>query len=292
MAFSRNSTMTRQISRRTAGFFATVLLAALTMGPGTGRAAGPTVALHKALYRFKMVSVRPGAGITGIDGKMYYEQNDDCDAWTTEHRFTMEYQYPEHPPVENTSHYVSFEAKDKSAFFFNSERQENGKTTEQLRGDVDIGKGGKATADYSRPPGLSYPLPKGYMLPTEQTNETIRHAERGDKFFDAVIFDGTDADGPVEINTFIGKKLTRAEIKALATGNKDIDASLLTPNAWHLRVAVFPLKDKDGMLPSYEMSLVLHDNGVVSHALVDYGVFKVDQKLVGLERLKPPACVK
>ncbi|MBI1215868.1 MAG: DUF1849 family protein [Alphaproteobacteria bacterium] len=252
--------------------------------------AGPTVALHKALYKFKMVSVHSGAGVTGIDGEMYYEQNDDCDAWTSEHRFTMEYQYPERPPVDNTSHYVSFEAKDKSAFYFNSERRENGRLSEQLRGAIVKGKDGAAKADYSRPEGLSYALPKGYMLPTQQTNETIRHAEKGDRFFDAIIFDGTDADGPVDINTYIGKKLTPAEIKALSAGNKNIDASLLSPNAWHMRVAVFPLKDKDAMEPAYEMNMILHDNGVVSHALVDYGLFKVDQTLVGLEKLKPRKC--
>jgi hypothetical protein len=250
----------------------------------------PTVSLHKALYQFKMVSVRSGAGISGIEGQMYYEQNDDCDAWTSEHRFTMEYQYPERPPVENTSHYVAFEAKDRSAFYFSSDRKQDGRLTEQLRGSILRAGDGTARADYSRPPGLSYNLPKGYMLPMQQTNETIRHAEKGDRFFDAVIFDGTDADGPVEINTVIGKKLTPAEIKALSAGNKSIDAALLTPNAWHMRVAVFPLKDTQSMLPAYEMDMILHDNGVVSHALVDYGLFQVDQKLIGLEKLTPRKC--
>lgn len=281
------------------GGFGGMMAAAAVLGALAGVAAAPpameanpVVALHKALYSFKMISVKPGAGIVGINGKMYYEQNDDCDAWTSEHRFTMEYQYPERPPVENKSQYASFEAKDHHAFYFNSDRMQDGKTVEQLRGAVDIGKDGAAKADYSRPAGLSYALPKGYMLPTQQTNETIRRAEAGDKFFDAVIFDGTDADGPVDLNTFIGAQLTPAEIKALADGNKNIDASLLSPRAWHIRVAVFPLKDKDAMTPAYEMSMVLHDNGVVSHAVVDYGMFKVEQKLVGLERLKPASCGK
>src|ERR1700722_8867554 len=54
-----------------------------------------TVALHRALYDFKLASVHSGAGISGISGRMYYEQDDNCDAWTTEHRFRVEYQYPE-----------------------------------------------------------------------------------------------------------------------------------------------------------------------------------------------------
>ncbi len=249
-----------------------------------------TVALHKALYDFKMVSVQAGAGVTGIDGRMYYEQDDNCDAWTTEHRFRVEYQYPERRPVENTSHYVAFESKDLSQFYFSSEREEDGATTEQLRGSVEKGPDGKAIAEYTRPGNLSYPLPKGYMLPTQQTNEVIRHARKGDRFFDAIMFDGTDADGPVEVNTWIGKKVTPEEIKALIGNNKNIDASLLNTDAWHVRMAVFPLKDKDSMASSYEMDMILHDNGVVSWSLVDYKSFKVEQKLLALQRLPPKKC--
>jgi hypothetical protein len=249
-----------------------------------------TVALHKALYDFRMVSVQSGAGITGIDGRMYYEQDDNCDAWTTEHRFRVEYQYPERRPVENTSHYVAFESKDLSQFYFSSEREEDGATVEQLRGAIEKNADGTAKADYARPGNLSYPLPKGYMLPTQQTNEVVRHARKGDTFFDAIMFDGTDADGPVEVNTWIGKKVTPEEIKKIVDDHKDIDASLLIPEAWHVRMAVFPLKEKDTMSSSYEMDMILHANGVVSWSLVDYKTFKVEQKLLALEKLAPKKC--
>jgi hypothetical protein len=249
-----------------------------------------TVALHKALYDFKMVSVRAGAGITDISGRMYYEQDDDCDAWTTEHRFRVKYQYSERRPVQNTSHYVAFESKDLSQFYFSSEREEDGATTEQLRGSVAKDKDGGAKADYARPGNLSYTLPKGYMLPTQQTNEVIRRARRGESFFNVVMFDGTDSEGPVEVNTYIGKKVTPEEIKAIAANNPKIDASLLVPDAWHVRMAVFPLKERDDMSASYEMDMILHDNGVVSRSLVDYRSFRVEQKLLALEKIPQKKC--
>jgi hypothetical protein len=249
-----------------------------------------TVALHKALYDFKMVSAQAGAGISGIDGRMYYEQDDDCDAWTTEHRFRVQYQYPERRPVQNTSHYVAFESKDLSQFYFSSEREEDGQTTEQLRGSVEKGADGKVKADYARPDNLSYDLPKGYMLPTQQTNEVIRLARKGGKFLDVIMFDGTDSDGPVEVSTWIGKKVTPEEIKDIVGKNKNIDASLLTPDAWHVRMAVFPLKERDDMSASYEMDMILHDNGVVSWSLVDYKSFRVEQKLLALEKIPAKKC--
>lgn len=258
------------------------------IAPAAGEA--DEMALHKALYDFKLSSVQSGAGISGISGKMYYEQDDNCDAWTTDHRFRVEYQYPERRPVENTSHYVAFESKDAKQFYYNSEREENGTTVEQLRGAVTMNDDGTAKAAYSRPDNLSYDLPKGYLLPMQHTHETIRRARAGEKVFSSIMFDGTDADGPVEINAFIGKKLDDKEIKKIADRSPKIDAALLKGDAWHVRMAVFPLKEAKDMAPAYEMELTLHANGIVSWSLVDYKAFKVEQTLLALETLPKKAC--
>jgi hypothetical protein len=248
-----------------------------------------TVALHKALYGLKLVSIQQGAGIVGIRGMMYFEQGDACDAWTTDQRFTMEYQYPERPAVNNTNRYVAWEAKNGGHFEFSSERLENGRPTEQLRGAIDPAASGGATATYTRPGDLSFALPKGYLLPTAHTNEMIRRAQAGEQMFNAVMFDGTDAEGPVSVTAVIGKKVTADEIAKLVS-SKDIDATFLPPEAWHIRMAVFPLKDTDTLLPSYEMDMILHANGVVSYALVDYRTFKIEQKLQTLTALPAPSC--
>lgn len=248
------------------------------------------VARHKAIYDFDLVSVRSGAGVTDISGKMYYEQDDSCDAWTTDHRFQVEYQYPERPSVENTSHYVAFESKDARQFYYSSEREENGRKVEQVRGSVNPNEDGTAKAAYSRPENLSYDLPKGYMLPTQHTNEIIRHARAGDVIFNAVMFDGTDADGPVTVSAFIGKQLTPAELNKIYAGNSEIDPSLLGGQAWRVRLAVFPIKEEKAMTSAYEMDLVLHDNGVVSWSLVDYHSFKIEQKMLALQKLPAKKC--
>lgn len=260
------------------------------LAPAIGTQQPVDFAAHKALYNLKMVAVETSAGITGVSGQMYYEQDDTCDAWTSEHRFATEYQYPERRPVKNTNHYVSWEAKDGNNFYFNSERQEGRDTTELLRGSVQKNSDGTGKAVYARPGSTSYDLPKGYILPMAHTNELIRRARSGEKFFDAVLFDGTDEGGPVEINTFIGKKVSAEEIKTLAEKNNKIDQELLVPEAWRVRMAVFPLEDKENMSPSYEMNMILHANGVVSYALVDYKNFEVEQSLSALEKLPTKPC--
>lgn len=260
---------------------------------------------HRAIYDFKLSAVESGAGISGIRGKMFYEQKDECDAITSEHRFNAEYQYPERPAVLTTSKYSSWEGKGGRQFYFNSDRADNGVMTEQLRGGIEQGAEKKDDkAVYSKPEETRYDLPEDYFLPVAHTSEIIRRAKQGETIFNAVVFDGTDADGPVEINTIIGKKATADEIAAIAkqaegaSNDEDnkiarpakIDAALLVPEAWHVRMAVFPLKNNEDMLPSYEMDIILHANGVVSKVVVDYRVFKVAQTLRGLEPVKNKPC--
>lgn len=248
---------------------------------------------HKAIYDFRMLGLSSGAGLSDIRGSMFYEQGDACDAWTTDHRFTSEYFYPERPSVLNASQYAAWEAKDKSLFQFNSERQENKVDSKQLRGAVELRADGTATAQFTRPPELTFELPSGYYLPTQHTIEIIRRAQAGDKIVHGVLFDGTDDEGPVEVNTFITRPATAEELAAIAARNAKIDKTLLIPEAWHVRMAVFPLitpEGEDGSTASYEMDMVLHANGVISEAIVDYKQFQVAQRLDALEALPAPNC--
>ncbi len=263
--------------------------AAAAVPPAARPAASlPEFAPHRARYDMRMVAVSSGAGLSDIRGSMMYEQDDTCDAWTTDHKFTIEYSYPERPSTVNTTHYVSWEAKDQSQFQFNSDRTENGNPVEQLRGSVTRDADGSATAEFVRPQDLYFELPKGYVLPSFHTSEIIRAAQDGRKTYHAILFDGTDKEGPVEVNAIITRKLTPDDVmKSLPAGappdGKTMDKKLLSGDAWLVRMAVFPTQDDENMSPTYEMDLVLHANGAVSHVLVDYKSFKVEQVLTAIE---------
>lgn len=253
--------------------------------------ADPAVALHKAIYQLKTDSVTSGSGIIGVEGKMYFETDDACDAWTTDQRFTTEYQYPESRSVLNTNHYVSWESKDQKTFQFSSERQEDGEVVELLRGKALRNVDGSGKAEYTRPKPMTFDLPIGYFLPTAHTNDMINKAKAGEKVFHAVMFDGTDAEGPVEMTVVVGNKVTPDEIKKIiAKAPGKVEPALLSPEAWHMRLALFSLKEEEEITPAYEMSMILHDNGVVSEAVVDYKTFRVAQTLEALERLPDKKC--
>ncbi len=272
-------------------FLSGALLAAVTLPvQAAAKPEMPHIAFYKAIYAMNLVSTAPNSIVTGVGGEMYYEQDDTCHAWTTEQRLATRYDYRSGASVNDAARYAAFESKDGKHFSFNAEHQEDGKTDQQISGSVTRAANGAGNAVYTRPDGTQYALPKGYFLPVAHTAAIIRRAEAGEHFFSAVLFDGTDAAGAAETSVFIGRQETAAERKEIAGADKYIDAKLLAPKAWHVRIAVFPLEDKWASTPAYEMDMILASNGVVSHAVVHYKNFAVEQRLTALQPLPAAHC--
>ena len=238
---------------------------------------------HKALYDIKMVARHSGSQVLDIKGQMTYEWKPSCEAWITDHHFKLDYDYTDNPPMEVISDFSTYEAFDGKNFNFSSRRQRDGQLYEELRGSSTA-----AQASYSMPEGVTFDLAPGTLFPMAHTVETLERLKAGDKFFNAVIFDGSDTEGPVEINAFLGKP-----VNAMAgiTPSPELDAALVNTPAWNVRMAFFPL-NKPEAGSDYEMSVVIHDNGVISDMLVEYGDFSVTQKLAAVERLEPASCVE
>lgn len=253
--------------------------------PGTAFAAGPPVP-HKALYDIDLVSTSSGSQIINISGRMFYESKPGCDAWTTDHRFDLNYEYADSPSMHIQSDFSTYEPYDGSGLNFSSRRRRDGTLYQELRGKATIEQGKEGQAVFTMPDNLRYDLEEGTLFPMAHTLEMIEKARSGQKFFTATVFDGSDEEGPIEINSFIGKKANAlAEIRP----SKDIDMSLVNTPAWNVRMAVFPVMS-DEATADYEMDMVFHENGVISDMLIEYDNFSVTQKLVALEKLTVDAC--
>lgn len=254
---------------------------ALAVGPDVASALAP----HKALYDIDLVATRSGSQIINISGKMFYEWKPACDAWMTDHRFNLFYEYADSPGMNITSDFSTFESFDGKTFDFSSRRKRDGTLYQELRGRAVV-DGDMHEANFTMPEGLKYDLAAGMMFPMGHTLEMVKQARAGKKFFSATVFDGSDEEGPIEINTFIGKPVNAmAEIKP----SKDLDMTLLNTPAWNVRMAVFPTENPEEN-SDYEMSMIFHDNGVISDMLIEYDDFSVTQKLVAIERLEGDKC--
>lgn len=256
----------------------------LTLAGLPAQAAGPdalarSLAPHKALYDITLVATHSGSQVLNIKGKMAYEWKPVCDAWITGHKFQIFYEYADSPGMRITSDFSTYEMFDGKGYDFASRRYRDGTLYQEIRGAADSKK-----ALYSQPEGVSHDLKKGTLFPMGHTMELIRRAKAGDKFYAAQVFDGSDEDGPIEINTFIGKKN-----KNDRQGGKKIDESLLKGDAWKMRMAVFKAEQQEEE-SDYEMDIVFHDNGIISDMIIEYDDFSVRQSLVALEKVTAEAC--
>ncbi|MGQ0526557.1 MAG: EipB family protein [Alphaproteobacteria bacterium] len=237
---------------------------------------------HKALYDIKLTGTKSGSQVLNITGQMLYEWQETCDAWISNHRFNILYEYADSPAMRIASDFSTYEPFDGKSIDFTSQRKKDGAVFEMLRGHAALDEKGAGKADYTTPEDLQFDLPAGTKFPAMHTMETVDAIRENKKFFNAVIFDGGDEEGPVEVNAFIGKM---ADLPESVGKQKKVDMNLLKPDAHKIRLAFFPLGNESES-SDYEMSLLFHDNGVISDMAIDYDDFSVSQKLVALEPLK------
>lgn len=242
---------------------------------------------HKALYNIEMTSRRSSSQVLNIHGQMYFALQPGCDAWTTDHRFNLYYEYADSPPMQITSAFTTYEPLDGQSFHFNSRRKRDGEAYQELRGAAQQDEKGHSHVTYTLPEGLAFDMAPGGLFPMAHTAAMMDAVKAGHKVFNAVVFDGSDENGPIEVNAIMGKAAPPVAIPAGGA----IESGLLSAPARFVRMAFFPLED-DNPAPDYEMDVVLHDNGIISRMNVDYGEFSVSQNLVALQDIKAPACDK
>jgi hypothetical protein len=265
-----------------------VAICAMVAGTGQGFAASPGgLVAHRAVYDIDLVATHGGSQIINIRGTMSYEWRATCEAWVTDHGFELFYEYADSPGMRINSDFSTYESFDGKDFSFTSRRLRDGEVYQEIRGSAQTGGGesGKGKATHTMPEGIAYDLLPGTLFPMGHTVNLIKHARAGDKFYLAQVFDGSDEEGPIQINTFIGAKAK----PPAAEYPKNVNATLLKGVAWNMRMAIFPgdLQEEES---DYEMALVFHDNGIISDMLIEYDDFSVSQKLISLEKLPQSGC--
>jgi hypothetical protein len=270
--------------------FINVFLFLLFMVPTNVLAQDPAMAAgvmaHKALYDVSLSEARNDSQIINISGKMLYEWQPSCDAWVSKHKFDLFYEYADSPATRMTSSFSISELFNGELMSFKTDRAQNGHLFEVINGYATKDpSGGAGEIVYSTPSDLGFALPNDVLFPMAHTIETLKHIKKGDSFYRATIFDGSDKKGPMEMNSFISSK----PFKVVTNENSKLDRDLISAPAHKLRLAFFSVEQRLPN-PDYEMDVVLHDNGVISDMHAEYKDFTVRQKLVALEPL-PSTCV-
>ncbi len=280
----------RPFGSRRAGWAVGAAVGALAVGlfvPETSAlAAGPTLAPHEAVYDLSLSRAQAG-GVVGANGLMNYKLENTCAGWTMESRTVLNLFYAEGGRMETEWEFVAYEGKNGEDYSFYIRNSRNGQVDEILEGDAQMdGKGGKA--HYKRPEDNTVALPEATLFPSAHTLAIIRAAQEGQRFVAKTVFDGASKGGAGLVTAFIGKELGADTVPDSA------DPLLKTPS-WPMTIAFFsPKKGNDGEegtgVPSYEVKVRYHDNGVAQEMEQNFGFFSLDSKLKTLKALPEPDC--
>jgi len=263
-------------------FFVLVLLCGFPFKDAFASPVLDHFAPHRALYDVRLKSASSGSQIINISGKMFYELDHHCNAWSTKHRFDVKYDYADSPAIRITSAFANYESIDDPTLDFTVSRKQNGNEYDAIRGRATMSDDRNGAVFYTQPEGLNLPLPAGTQYPVAHTANVIEALLSGKRFYNAIVFDGSDADGAVEINAFVRK----TQPKPLNSDNTTIDKTLLEDGVSHVQLAFFPLAQPNAQQPDYEMDVVLHYNGIIKEMVINYDDFSVSQELLALEKIE------
>jgi hypothetical protein len=253
----------------------------------------PVLASHKALYKVTLTSTRPGADYQDVTGKMFLEFTDSCDAWTTNQKSLLRVVTDEGNEQLSRSVFSAWENKAGNSYQFSSSQTDNGQTSEYVGSGMRKGAGDVGTATYTKPERKTYKLPPHFLFQTAQQVKLIEYAQKGGHFLSGNMFDGSEGGGSARFNAVVLKpSLDKAQ--GIVPSNPLLDSPL-----HRIRVAFYTpagTDDDDGQSsggsdqPEYEMTMTVHDNGVVSDYDYDYEDFSVHGQLVQIQALPQPHC--
>jgi len=254
--------------------------------------ASPVLASHKALYSVSLTSTRAGADYLDVSGKMVLEFTDTCDAWTTNQKSMLRTVSGEGTEDVSSSDFAAWENKAGDDYKFSVRQTQNGDVSEFRGRARRSGPNGSGVAEYTKPERKTYQLPPHFLFQTAQQVKLIEYAQKGGRFFSGEMFDGSEGGGAARFNAII--------LKPPQGMDGALKSPLLDSPPHRVRIAFYPAagtEDKDGQAsadtgeqPEYEMTMTVHDNGVVSDYDYDYEDFSVHGSLMAIQALPRPHC--
>ncbi|MDK1388121.1 cell envelope integrity EipB family protein [Sinorhizobium sp. 8-89] len=243
------------------------------------------LAPHRAVYDLELKDASDRSGISSMYGRMVYEFNGSaCEGYTVSFRFMTQVDTGEEVRLTDQQT-TTYEDMRNGNFRFLTRSFTDEKLDKEVRGSAHEDKTG-VKVELTAPDKREVALAES-RFPTEHMLEVIERAKKGDAFFEARIFDGSDTgDKTLITSTFVGKA------RKPASDDADVGKAgqLAAENYWPVTISYFN-DDKSGdALPIYRMSFKLYENGVTRDLTMDYGDFVLSGKLAKLEVFNAGDC--
>jgi len=263
-------------------FFATVIttMTILANSEAVSQNSFDQLLPHRAFYKMSTKQTASSTGLVNVEGRLSFEMIELCASWTVEQRYVMLYQRDDGSETQINTFLSSWEGKTGEQYKFFVKRDESDGVEKVIEGKgiVPKNKAG-GNVKFSQPEPKQITLNKGTLFPAGHTVALIKAAKSKKKIARNFLFDGTEVEPAVLVNSIIGVQ------KTYLGGLAQLDKTTY----WPIRMAFFSA-EKQQLEPEYEISIELHDNGVVSGLILDYGDLIIDVELMEIEYLQRAAC--
>ena len=232
-------------------------------------AASPiTLEPHRAIYDIVLAGSSGPSALRSAEGRLVLELSDACEGYIFNQRFVVRWGYEEGREVLSDYIVATWEAKEGTAFRFDSSTRLNGEVTKRYRGKARLDAAGRSgRAVFSRPDLPDLPLAAGTMFPGEHLRELIGGAMSGEQQLTRQVYDGNGPEGLFQAVAFFSREIAA-----------DAGAMMLIRDvvSWPVRIAYYPLRDEreatqTAEVPELESGYRLYANGVASSFVLDYG---------------------
>jgi EipB-like len=252
-------------------------------------AGGMALAAHRAVYDLVLDRSEPTTELADLNGRIVMEfTGSHCSGYTVALRFVTEIADPEGDRRVTDARTTTFEQADGAGFKFDNETFVDDALTEESRGSAHRADNG-VDVTLTKPGDKKFVLDRAVAFPTGQIEQIIEAAQRGDRFLQIDVYDGSE-DGETVYSTavVIGEDSVASHDVGDETATKD--AGVADLRHWPVTVSYFDQETGGEQMPVYVMSFVLYENGVSRHLKIDYGDFAIVGRLAQLEMLPLVPC--
>jgi hypothetical protein len=263
---------------------AAALTLALFAAPAAAElAAAPRLASHKALYDLKLAEGVGSKAPASASGKIAFDFSSACEGYSQTLRQAVDIQPQEGEPRFTLTRSTTFE--DAAGVDFRFKTDAGAGPEENVDGRAERDARGALAVALSRPKPFRFNVEDGALLPTQHLARVIEAARRGDRIFEARVYDASDDGRKVNrVTAIIGPPLQ----------TQDKDQAALTPalnglQRWPVSLAYFSEGKRDPT-PDYVLSYHLYENGVATQLRLDYGDFVLVGELTRIDFPPPSRC--
>ena len=250
------------------------------------------IAAHRAVYDITLERASTSSGIVELTGRMVYElKGSHCAGFAQQIRFVTHTIDRSGKPSIMDMRSSFNENADGKTFQFRTEQLRDKKLMDSASGDAKRGSEGRELSiRLKKPKSRKLSIKRALVFPVQHSIELLEAAKAGKTVYASDLYDGSEKGMKYYATTAVLGKQNDVALNASLPEAKNADA-LNGLKSWPVALSYFdPTKGQGDELPSYELSFLFFENGVLRNLIIDYGHFAIRGRLSSLEMLEAKPC--